>query len=103
MHARRRVARPGRPRLVAAPAAPGRWEYDWDDPMRPWRVDDPAGRLHLVLTARFDKHTVTGRDERGSEVHQVFGTWSGRLVTDDGSTVEFPGLQGFAEEARQRW
>jgi hypothetical protein len=33
----------------------------------------------------------------------VFGTWSGRLLTDDGLALEFSGLQGFAEEARQRW
>jgi hypothetical protein len=33
----------------------------------------------------------------------VFGTWSGRLRTDDGLELELDGLQGFAEEARQRW
>jgi hypothetical protein len=33
----------------------------------------------------------------------VFGTWSGRIVTDDGLALEVEGLQGFAEEARQRW
>jgi hypothetical protein len=33
----------------------------------------------------------------------VFGTWSGRVVTDDGIELEFTDLQGFAEEARQRW
>ena len=80
------------------------WEYDWDEPMRPWRVVDPGGQLDAVLTPRFDKHSkVDVNPERGSETHQVFGTWSGRLVTDDGITLEFDGLQGFAEEARQRW
>jgi hypothetical protein len=33
----------------------------------------------------------------------VFGTWSGRLRTDQGQELELSGLQGFAEEARQRW
>jgi hypothetical protein len=33
----------------------------------------------------------------------VFGTWSGSLVTDDGVALGFDSLQGFAEEARQRW
>ena len=79
------------------------WSYDWDDPMQPWRVDDPGDQLHLVLTPRFDKHTATAGNKRGSEVHQVFGTWAGTLVTDDGRRLEFDGLQGFAEEARQHW
>jgi hypothetical protein len=79
------------------------WDYDWDEPLQPWRVDDPGGQLELVLTPRFDKHTRAAGQKRGSEVHQVFGTWAGNLTTDDGQRVEFDALQGFAEEARQRW
>lgn len=80
-----------------------RWEYDWDAPMRPWHVEDPGGQLDIVLTPRFDKHSHMGGGEYGSETHQVFGTWSGRLRTDDGLELALDGLQGFAEEARQRW
>ncbi len=36
-----------------------RWEYDWDRPMRPWRVTDPGGALELTLTPRFDRHDRT--------------------------------------------
>lgn len=78
------------------------WDYDWDDPMAPWRIVDPGGQLDVVLTPRYDKHTRVGW-ERISETHQVFGTWAGTLRTDDGLTLQFDGLQGFAEEARQRW
>ena len=39
----------------------------------------------------------------GSETHQVFGTYAGTVRTDDGRSIAFDGLQGFAEEARQRW
>jgi len=80
-----------------------RWDYDWDDPMRPWRVEDPGGQLDLVLAPRFDKHSAVGGGEYRSETHQVFGTWSGRLRTDDGLELALDGIQGFAEEARQRW
>jgi hypothetical protein len=79
------------------------WHYDWDSPMRPWHVDDPGGQLHLELTPRFDKHTALAGHKRGSETHQVFGTWAGQVVTDDGTTIEFASMQGFAEEARQIW
>jgi hypothetical protein len=79
------------------------WTYDWDEPMRPWRVVDPGGQLDVSLAPRYDKHTkLPGRD-RGSETHQVFGTWSGRLRTDDGLDLDLDGIQGFAEEARQEW
>jgi hypothetical protein len=80
------------------------WDYEWDAPMRPWRVADPGGQLDVVLTPRFDKHSkVEAGPDLGSETHQVFGTWSGTVRTDDGLELAFDGLQGFAEEARQRW
>jgi len=79
------------------------WEYSWDEPMRPWHVRDPGGQLDLTLAPRYDKYSHVEAGDLGSETHQVFGTWSGRLVTDDGLEVEVAGAQGFAEEARQRW
>lgn len=80
-----------------------RWEYDWDEPMRPWLVDDPNGRLHLRLDPRFDKHSRTEAGVMGTETHQVFGTWSGTFVADDGESIELAGIRGFAEESRSRW
>jgi hypothetical protein len=80
------------------------WNYDWESPMGPWRVTDPNGQLDATLTPRFDKHSrMDVSTELGSETHQVFGTWAGHLVSDEGLALEFSGLQGFAEEARQRW
>ena len=79
------------------------WEYDWDGPMHPWRVVDPGGQLDIVLTPRFDKHSKVDGRKGVSETHQVFGTWTGRVRTDDGFEVDFDDLQGFAEEARQHW
>ena len=79
------------------------WDYGWDAPLQPWRVVDPGGQIDITLTPRFDKHSHAKGHKRGNETHQVFGTWAGRVVTDDGITVEFDRLQGFAEEARQHW
>ena len=75
----------------------------WDEPMAPWRVVDPGGQLDVTLTPRFDKHSQLAGRKRGSETHQVFGTWAGRVRTDDDLELEFDALQGFAEEARQDW
>lgn len=80
------------------------WDYDWDHPTRPWRVHDPVeGRVDAVLTPVHDKHSRTSLGVLSMEVHQVFGTWAGRLTTDDGDEVAFDGVVGFAEEARNRW
>ena len=56
-----------------------------------------------VLTPSFDRYDVTDLKVLKMEVHQCFGTWSGTVVTDDGETVAFDGILGFAEEARNRW
>ena len=79
------------------------WDYDWDRPLSPWRVTDPGGQVDVVLTPRYDKHTVLGAADDPRQTHQVFGTWAGYVVTDDGVRIEFDALQGFAEEARQVW
>jgi hypothetical protein len=79
------------------------WHYSWDDPMKPWRVRDPVGRLELELTPRFDKHTKVDALVLRTETHQVFGTWAGHVLDADGAPVRFEGIAGFAEESRSRW
>jgi len=80
------------------------WEYDWDRPLQPWRVHDPVGgRVDATLTPVHDKHSRTSLGALSMEVHQVFGTWSGRLRTEAGDEVAFEGIVGWAEEARNRW
>jgi hypothetical protein len=80
------------------------WDYDWDEPMGPWHITDPDGQLDVVLHPTYDKHSKTDAGEDlNSETHQVFGTFSGWVRTDDGLELTFDGLQGFAEEARQVW
>ena len=79
------------------------WHYDWEAPMQPWHIVDPGGQLDVTLAPRYDKHSrLPGRD-KGSETHQVFGTYAGHLRTDGGLELSFDGIQGFAEEARQEW
>ncbi len=80
-----------------------RWDYSWDDPLRPWHVTDSAGELDLTLTPRYDKHTKVNAGLLATEVHQVFGTWSGHVTAEDGSRHDLVGIQGFAEESRSRW
>jgi hypothetical protein len=79
------------------------WEYDWDRPTDPWRVRHPDGSLDLVLAPQHDKHTQVKALVMGTEVHQVFGTWTGHVTAQDGSVHHVDGIRGFAEESRSRW
>ncbi len=77
------------------------WDYHWDDPMRPWRLrsDD----IDLALTPYFDRYDDTDLKVVKMEVHQCFGTWSGTVRDADGREYRVDGIDGFAEEARNRW
>jgi hypothetical protein len=79
------------------------WSYDWDEPMAPWSVRSPDGTLDLTLQPRRDRHARTQAIVLATEVHQVFGRWSGRVPTPDGGSATVDGIVGFAEESRSRW
>lgn len=79
------------------------WDYDWDHPLEPWRVHHPDGSLDLTLAPRHDRHSRTNAVVLSSEVHQVFGTWTGHVTDDAGTTHRVEAIQGFAEESRSRW
>jgi hypothetical protein len=79
------------------------WEYDWDAPLEPWRVRSPDGSLDVTLTPVHDRHDRIELGVAGTEVHQVFGSWTGHAPTPEGERVTLEGLVGFAEESRSRW
>ena len=71
--------------------------------MDPWRVSLPDGSIDVTLTPRYDRHSAANAGILATHVHQVFGTWTGHVTTDDGRRVEVEQIQGFAEESRSRW
>ena len=79
------------------------WDYDWDDPLAPWRVRDRDGSLEVTLSPVHDRHSRVELAVMGTEVHQVFGTWSGHFRTEQGEEHEVRDIPGFAEESRSRW
>ncbi len=77
--------------------------YDSKDFMRPWIFRDNQGRLDLIFTPFKDRTARTNLGIIFSEVHQIFGKYSGHVILDDGSRLEIHDLIGFAEEHRARW
>lgn len=80
-----------------------RFEYTSDDYMKPWRFRDVQGRLDLVFTPFKERVARTNLGIIFSEVHQMFGRYQGKVVTDDGEEVLIHDLIGFAEEHHARW
>ncbi len=79
------------------------WRYRWDDPMRPWQVRSADGSLDVTLVPVHDRHARVNAGVLMTEVHQVFGHWTGSVPDGAGSTTEIERILGFAEESRSRW
>ena len=79
------------------------FDYDPKNFHRPWIFKDNQGRLDLVFTPFLDRTAQTDMKVIFSEVHQMFGVYSGRVTTDDGEVIAVDNLIGFAEEHQARW
>lgn len=79
------------------------WDYAPGDYMQPWKFKDEGGRLDLVFTPFKDRTATTRLGIIDSEVHQMFGRYSGFVVADDGEEIKVESLIGFAEEHKARW
>lgn len=74
-----------------------------NDRMRPWRFRDPAGRFDLCMTPFFDNFTETNFAIVHTRCHQLFGRFSGYVLTDGGERLTIDNLTAFCEHAVNRW
>jgi len=79
------------------------FDYDPHDFMRPWRMTSPDGRLDLEFVPFKERVAKSDVLLIHSEVHQMFGRYSGTLLTDDGEDLHVRDILGFAEEHHARW
>jgi len=79
------------------------FEYDSTDFMRPWQVTSSDERLNLEFVPFKERVARSSFLLIRSEVHQMFGRYSGALVTDDGKVLHLRDVLGFAEEHHARW
>lgn len=73
------------------------------DLMRAWHFSDDEGRLNLTFLPEIDRADTIDFKLIVSDQHQVFGTFNGSVVLDDGSRFEIRGLRGFAEAVHNRY
>ena len=79
------------------------FDYISGDYMKPWKFTDTEGRLDLVFTPFRDRTAQTKLGIIDSEVHQMFGRYSGKAIADNGKVIQIKDLIGFAEEHHARW
>jgi hypothetical protein len=81
------------------------FDYDRGDLMKPWRVRPAASdRVDLRFEAEFERATFNGnREGHYQDARQVFGTYAGRIVPDEGGAIEVRDLFGWIEEHDAVW
>lgn len=80
-----------------------KFDYASGNYMQPWHFTDNQQRLDLKFIPFKERIARSNLGIIFSEVHQMFGHYSGRVVLDDGSTLPISNLVGFAEEHHARW
>jgi hypothetical protein len=79
------------------------FQYSAQDFKQPWRMSSPDGRLDLEFTPFVERVAQTNLLLIASEVHQMFGRYTGTVTADDGEVLHLDGLIGWAEEHHARW
>jgi hypothetical protein len=79
------------------------FDYDPTDFMRPWELSTRDDRLQCTFEPFIERVAQTNLLLITSKVHQMFGRYSGKVVTDEGEVVRIEGLIGWAEEHHARW
>lgn len=79
------------------------FEYNDKDLSKPWRMSSKDGRLELDFLPFFERVAKTDFKVLSSEVHQVFGHYSGTAVLDDGTKLALKDLIGWVEVQRAKW
>jgi hypothetical protein len=84
---------------------PVKFDYTTGDYMRPWKFYDSAGshRIDLTFTPFKERVAQSNLLVIFSEVHQMFGRYTGCVTADNGEEIHIDGLVGFAEEHHARW
>lgn len=71
--------------------------------MKPWKISSSDNRIELKFVPIVERKTKFWAVIFSSRQHQVFGTFSGYAVLDDGTILLINDFMGFAERVENRW
>lgn len=78
-------------------------DYSRENYLEPWHFTENESRLDLTFTPFVERVAETRLGIIDSEVHQIFGRYSGFVISDGGEKIEIKNLIGFAEDHNARW
>lgn len=70
---------------------------------RPWSFTSSDGRFEALFTPILDRKALTTLGIIQSDQHQVFGTFDGKAILDDGQVIVLEHFIGFAEKVHNKW
>lgn len=79
------------------------WQYDKSNFMAPWHITSPDASLNLTFTPFMERVAASNLWLIQSEVHQMFGHYSGHITTTKGETILVENLVGWAEDHIALW
>ena len=79
------------------------YKYDNKDFKKPWQMASQDGRLKLEFVPFFERVAKTDLGVLSSEVHQMFGKYSGMVIAKDGEQIGIKELTGWCEEHKAKW
>lgn len=71
--------------------------------LEPWFFTSDDDRFKMIFTPIIDRSACTNLAILCSDQHQVFGRFTGRVVLDDGTTLNIKDFLGFAEKVYNKW
>lgn len=74
-----------------------------DDFLSPWTFTSNDGRFEMNFTPILDRIAYTSALIILSDQHQIFGKFNGKVILDDGRSLEVKDKLGFAEKVRNKW
>ena len=77
--------------------------YDEADFMKPWRIRTKSRRIDLRFVPFYERVSKAKAGVLFSEVHQMFGHYSGAVVPDTGERIAVTDGFGWIEEHKARW
>ena len=79
------------------------FRYNPKNYLEPWRIISQDKRIDLTMRPIVDRNSKVNLLIFKSVQHQVFGTFSGKVVLDNGDEFIINSLIGFAEKVYNRW
>lgn len=80
------------------------FDYDPAEFMKPWRLRTAfSNQVDLTFTPFYERVAKSDVLVVRSEVHQMIGSFSGTLTSQDGLTIPISNAIGWAEEHNARW